>query len=100
VLLALTREVSDAFARCQLTHLPRVPIDIARARAEHQDYERALEACGCRVVRLAAAADLPDSVFIEDVALVFDEVAVITRPGATPRGRASPRRSRNSDRSA
>jgi dimethylargininase len=39
------------------------------------------------VKRLAAGDDLPDSVFIEDTALVLDELAVITRPGAESRRR-------------
>src|SRR6185436_10015581 len=44
-----------------------------------------LEALGCRVERLPDAADLPDAVFVEDTAVVFDELAVITRPGAASR---------------
>jgi dimethylargininase len=71
--------------RCELTHLSRVPIDLERARAQHAAYERALTAMGCSVERLDAGADMPDSVFIEDTALVFDEVAIITRPGAESR---------------
>lgn len=87
MMLALTREVSDALAKCELTHLQRVPIDVARARQQHRGYERALEQAGCRVVRLPAQADLADSVFIEDTAVVLDDVAVITRPGAQSRRR-------------
>ena len=34
---------------------------------------------------MPAAHDLPDSVFIEDTAIVLDELAVITRPGAASR---------------
>ena len=84
-LTAITRDVSPAIANCQLTHLVREPIDVEKARAQHADYERALGRLGCRVSRLAAGAAMPDSVFIEDVAVVFDEIAVITRPGAASR---------------
>ncbi|MGK7310755.1 MAG: dimethylarginine dimethylaminohydrolase family protein [Candidatus Longimicrobiales bacterium M2_2A_002] len=84
-MLALTRPVSPTLHRCQLTHRERVPIDVARARAEHAAYERALQAAGCRVVRVPAAPGLPDAVFIEDTAVVFDEVAVVARPGAVSR---------------
>ena len=42
---------------------------------------------GCMVQSVAAAMDLPDSVFIEDTAVVFDEIAVIARPGASSRQR-------------
>ena len=84
-LIALTRAVSPAMARCELTHLPRVPIDVAKAAEQHAAYERALAELGCAVKRLPAAADLPDSVFVEDTAVVFDEIAVIMRPGAESR---------------
>ena len=84
-MLAITREVSPAIEQCELTHLARLPIDLARARVQHREYERCLEALGCTVERLPAAPDLPDSVFVEDAAVVFDEVALITRPGAESR---------------
>ncbi len=54
-------------------------------RAQHHQYEAALRELGCEVISLPPEPDLPDSVFVEDVALVFDEVAVITRPGADSR---------------
>jgi dimethylargininase len=82
---AITRAVPDTIGGCELTHLERVPIDVCRARAQHEQYERALEALGCTIVRAAAAMDLPDSVFVEDAAVVLDEVAVIARPGAASR---------------
>lgn len=85
MLIALTREISPAIARCELTHLPRAPIDLARARAQHAEYEKRLEEAGCRVIRLAAGADIPDCVFIEDTAVVLPEVAIITRSGASSR---------------
>jgi dimethylargininase len=84
-LLALTREISPAIVRCELTHLTRVPIDLERARAQHATYERALGALGCAVERLEAGDEMADSVFIEDTAVVFEELAVITRPGADSR---------------
>jgi dimethylargininase len=84
-MLAFTRAVSPAFADCELTHLPRVPIDIDRARAQHDAYERTLERLGCTVQRLPADATMPDAVFIEDTAVVLDEIIVIARPGAPSR---------------
>jgi dimethylargininase len=85
MLLALTRSVSPEIARCELTHLARTPIDYARAVAEHDEYEDLLRRLGCRVERLPDAPELPDSVFVEDTAVVFDDVAVIARPGAASR---------------
>jgi dimethylargininase len=83
--IALTREISPALAECELTHLAREPIDVGRARRQHEAYEAALAELGCAVRRLPADDGMPDSVFIEDVAVVLDEVAVITRPGAPSR---------------
>jgi dimethylargininase len=85
VLVAITREVSPSLARCELTHLAREPIDVERARAQHAAYERSLARLGCEVVRLPAEPDLPDAVFVEDTAVVLDELAVVTRPGAESR---------------
>jgi dimethylargininase len=83
--IAITRQISPRFNECELTHLDRQPIDLGLARAQHHEYESALRELGCEVISLPPEADLPDSVFVEDVALVFDEVAIITRPGADSR---------------
>ena len=87
VRIALTRDVSPAIVACELTHLERVPIDVERARAEHAAYERALAAEGCMVRRVRSAPNQADAVFVEDTAVVLDELAVITRPGAASRRR-------------
>lgn len=88
--MAITREVSPALASCELTHVARVPIDVDLARAQHRAYELALVDAGGRVERLSADAEMPDSVFVEDIAVVFDEVAIITRPGAPSRRAETP----------
>lgn len=62
-----------------------MPIDVALARVQHAAYERALRELGCEVQQMAELPDYPDSVFVEDTAIVLDEVAVLTRPGATSR---------------
>jgi dimethylargininase len=83
--LAFTRSVPPSIDRCELTHLAREPIDYARAVEQHDAYELCLRRVGCRVERLPDAPDLPDSVFVEDTAVVFDNVAVMARPGAASR---------------
>lgn len=83
--VALTRPVPSSINDCELTHLERIPIDVALARAQHREYEAALETLGCTVVQLPALDDQPDSVFVEDTAIVLDEVAILTRPGAESR---------------
>jgi dimethylargininase len=90
MLMALTREISPAIQQCELTHLQRTPIDLDRARAQHADYEWALVEAGLTVRRLHTADDMPDSVFVEDIAVILDELAVLTRPGADPRRAETP----------
>jgi dimethylargininase len=85
VQIAITRGVSAGISACELTHLERQTIDLERARAQHRAYEEALTRAGCRVESLLALDDLPDSVFVEDVAIVLDEIAIVTRPGAESR---------------
>lgn len=82
---ALTRTISPRIGRCELTYLERVPIDLSRARSQHAGYRAALERLGCQVIELPEVPDLPDAVFVEDTAVVLDEVAVVTRPGAASR---------------
>lgn len=90
VRIAVTRQVSSAMAHCELTHLERTVIDVALARKQHEAYERALRNLGCRIERLAEEPELADSVFVEDTAIVLDEAAVITRPGAPSRRPETP----------
>jgi dimethylargininase len=85
MLLAVTRAVPPSINRCELTHVAREVIDLARAEAQHTRYEEALRRAGCLVEHLPALPDLPDSVFVEDTAVVLDDVAVIMRPGAASR---------------
>jgi dimethylargininase len=84
-LIAITRPVSSSLARCEISFIEREPIDVALARRQHAAYETALEQAGARVVRLPAADDHPDATFVEDTALVLDELAVIPIMGATSR---------------
>lgn len=83
--IAVTRPVSPAMVRCELTHLPRTQIDIDLAREQHAAYERTLSSLGCHLERLPEAPALADSVFVEDTAIVLEEIAIVTRPGAPSR---------------
>ncbi|MGH9148363.1 MAG: dimethylarginine dimethylaminohydrolase family protein [Vicinamibacterales bacterium] len=88
--MAVTREISPAIVHCELTHQPRVAIDFELARKQHAKYEQCLVSAGCTLERLQTTADLPDSVFVEDIAIVFAELAVIAHPGAGSRRREIP----------
>lgn len=85
MLTAITRPVSPNINQCELSFHERRPIDINRAVDQHSAYEALLSELGVRVVRIAAEPDLPDAVFVEDPAVVVDEVAVISRMGAANR---------------
>ena len=83
--IALTRAVSPTIDHAELTHVARVPINLARAEEQHDAYERMLAELGCTVRRIDPAPAMPDAVFVEDTAIVVDELAIITRPGAESR---------------
>jgi dimethylargininase len=85
MLIALTQAVPPSIVHCELTHLEREPIDLARAAEQHRRYEEALVELGCTLQRLPPTPELPDSVFVEDTAVVLPELAVIARPGAESR---------------
>jgi dimethylargininase len=84
-LTAITRAVSPSLDRCELAFVERQPIDVAKAIAQHEQYVACLASLGITVVSLPAEADLPDAVFVEDPAIVLDEVAIMTRMGTASR---------------
>ena len=83
--IAFTRAVSASINRCELTHAARTPIDVARAREQHRAYEACLTSLGCEIRQIPADDRYPDAVFIEDTAIVLNELAILTRPGAASR---------------
>lgn len=86
-MIAVTRPVSASLADCQLTHVARTPLDVGRAREQHEHYEAALRQLGAEVVRVPAADDLPDAVFVEDVAIVLEDCALVATMGSPVRRR-------------
>jgi len=87
VLTALTRAVSSRVNECELTFIERAPINFDQAVHQHQNYQELLRSLGVSVTQIAAQDDCPDCCFLEDTALVLDELAVITRPGSEARRR-------------
>ena len=85
MLTAIARAVSPGIVNCELTFVARQPIDLAKAEEQHRAYQRLLEKCGARVISLPAEPSLPDSMFVEDPALVLDELAVIFPLGTETR---------------
>jgi dimethylargininase len=85
MLTAITRQVSQSINECELSFHDRQPINVTKANAQHRAYQDCLAGLGVRIVPLQAQPDLPDAVFVEDPALVLDEVAVISIMGAASR---------------
>jgi dimethylargininase len=84
-LVALTRLVSRRIAECELTFIDRQAIDYSSAVQQHRQYQLLLRDVGAKVIELPGDDRCPDCCFLEDSALVLDEVAVITRPGSDAR---------------
>ena len=85
MLTAITRPVSPSIGDCELTWLPRQPIDFAAAARQHADYQGRLRALGVEVVSLPVEPGMPDAVFVEDTAIVLDEIAIIAPMGTEKR---------------
>ncbi len=82
---ALVRRPGPLLADGLLTHQERVPVDTELAARQWQAYVDALTAAGWAVSEVAPADDCADAVFVEDALVLFDDVAVVTRPGAPSR---------------
>jgi len=83
--IALTRAVPESLEDGERTYVERQPIDLDLARRQHAAYRRCLAELRCSVEVLPAEPTLPDSVFIEDAAVVLDELGIVARPGARSR---------------
>jgi dimethylargininase len=84
-LIAITHVPSPNLQSGERTYVGHGPIDAALASQQHEQYRDALRACGASVLILDENRDLPDCVFVEDTAIVLDEVAVMMSMGAESR---------------
>ncbi|MBN9169729.1 MAG: N(G),N(G)-dimethylarginine dimethylaminohydrolase, partial [Microbacterium sp.] len=71
----LVRPPSRRLAEGEITHLERVPVDPALARAQWERYVDQFRTRGWEIVEVEAADDQPDGVFVEDAVVVFDDLA-------------------------
>ena len=83
--LAIAHVPSPRMEEGLRTHVARVAIDHRCALREHAEYCRTLREAGANVSVLDLNQDQPDCVFIEDTAIVLDEVAVLASMGAESR---------------
>jgi dimethylargininase len=85
MLSALTRGVSPTIGDCKLTFIKRERIDVAAAARQHGAYKQCLTKMGVQITSLVLMPEAPDAVFIQDTAVVVDEVAVVATMGAACR---------------
>lgn len=90
MLTAITRKVSSSLAHCELSLIQRQTIDMQKARAQHAAYEALLGKLGANIISLPEDPDLPDATFVEDPAIVVDELAVICPLGTESRRKEAP----------
>lgn len=84
-LLAITNRPSPNMQAGERTYVPEARIDYALALEQHAGYCEALRHCGATVTTLEVNGEMPDGVFVEDTAIVLDEVAVMMSMGAPSR---------------
>ena len=81
----LVRAPSRTMGDRAVAPVARVPVDVKRARRQWDSYVETVTHAGWQTTVVAEAGSCPDGVFIEDLVVVFDDVAVITRPCAISR---------------
>ena len=85
MLSAFTRGVSPSIGDCKLTFMDREQLDVDVATRQHEAYTQCLKNMGVQVMPLEPLSEAPDAVFIQDTAVVVDEVAIVATMGAACR---------------
>jgi dimethylargininase len=79
------RSPGRSFASALTTQNPEAPIDVDLAQRQHRAYVQTLRNLGLKVRELAPDERFPDGCFVQDLAVVYRNLAVICRPGAPSR---------------
>ncbi|MBI2352973.1 hypothetical protein HYV11_01870 [Candidatus Dependentiae bacterium] len=82
---ALVRDLSNAFENSLKLNSPIIPIDLHLAKKQHENYITILKELIPNVIQLEASHNHPDCNFIEDTAIIINDIAVISRMGAIER---------------
>lgn len=85
MLIGFTHAVSPNIPSCEITFIDRAQINYELAVRQHDEYCAVLKKCGVVVKRLSANLSYPDSCFVEDTAIVLDELAIVTSMGTASR---------------
>jgi dimethylargininase len=81
----LVRRPSPRLEAGELTHLARSPVDAELALEQWRAYVDVFRRTGWTVTEVAPLDAHPDGVFVEDTVVVFEDLAVLTTPGAASR---------------
>ena len=82
---AITRGVSINMDACELTYRSRDKIDLNKAGLQLEKYDALLRTWGVDLVTMPASNSYPDCCFVQDTAVVLDEICVIASMGAVTR---------------
>lgn len=82
---ALVRRPGPRLAEGLLTHLERQPVDVVRAGHQWIGYVDVLRLHGWEVIEVPPADDCADAAFIEDTMVAFDDLVIVSMPGAPSR---------------
>ncbi len=82
---AVVGSVSRNINQCELTYRQREHIDYFKARAQLNEYSQALRTLNVDVIEAEAVDCYPDCCFVQDTAVVLDEICVIASMGASSR---------------
>lgn len=83
--LVFVRPPPDSYVRCVSANPRRTEIDLGLAKEQHREYVSTLRESGVDVVELPPLEDFPDSVFVQDPALLGSQRSVMGRFGEETR---------------
>lgn len=83
--LVFVRSPPNSYVECVSTNPRRNEIDLELAKEQHRQYVSTLEECEVDVVEFPALEDFPDSVFMQDPALLGSRRTIIGRFGEETR---------------
>ena len=82
---AITRGVSSNMDACELTYRSRDHIDLNKAVLQLEQYNELLRTWDVDLVTMPGSNSYPDCCFVQDTAVVLDEICVIASMGAVTR---------------
>jgi dimethylargininase len=82
---AITRGVSRKLGACELTYRTREAIDHEKAATQHERYCELLRGWDVHMLTIPGSDSYPDCCFVQDTAVVLDEVCIIASMGAPKR---------------